>query len=251
MNGADPAGPLLCAVHGGTARLVLNRPASGNALSLPLIEALIARLAALAADPAVHTLVIEGAGRHLCTGFDLSALEAETDASLLHRMVRIEQMLDMLWRAPMQTHALGRGRITGAGADLFAACDHRLIAPDASLQFPGVRFGLVLGTRRLGARVGADRALRILAGGERVTAEAALAMGLATAPLDQPDQLGSAPPDPAPPVVARETFAALRRALDDGGADRDLAALVRSAARPGLKARIETYVAALRAERQG
>ena len=207
---------------------------------------LIARLGALSADPAVHTLVIEGAGRHLCTGFDLASLEAETDATLLHRMVRIEQMLAMLWRVPMRTCALGRGRITGAGADLFAACDHRLIAPDASLQFPGVRFGLVLGTRRLGARVGADRALRILAGGERVTAEVALAIGLATESLSQPEL-----PDPAPPVVTRETFAALRRALDDGGADRDLAALVRSAARPGLKGRIETYVATLRAERQG
>ena len=246
MTGTDPAAPLLCAIHEGTARLVLNRPGSGNALSLPLIEALIARLGALAADPAVHTLVIEGAGRHLCTGFDLASLEAETDATLLHRMVRIEQMLDMLWRAPLRTFALGRGRITGAGADLFAACDHRLIAPDATLQFPGVRFGLVLGTRRLGARVGADRALRILAGGERVTAEAALETGLATAPL-APSGL----PDPAPPVVTRETFAALRRALDDGGADRDLAALVRSAARPGLRDRIESYVASLRAERQG
>ena len=48
---------------------------------------LSAQVAAVIADPAVHTLVFRGRGKHFCTGFDLSGLEAETDATLRERFV--------------------------------------------------------------------------------------------------------------------------------------------------------------------
>ena len=47
-------------------------------------------------------------------------------------------------------------------------------------------------------------------------------------------------------VMDRETGAAIRALTRRDDADRDLAELVRSASRPGLKARIESYVASLR-----
>lgn len=217
---------------GGVLALTLARPTLGNALSAELVEALLAQVQAAGADPTLHTLLLRGEGRHFCTGLDLSTLEAETDGSLLHRVVRIETLLAALWHAPLRTVALAQGRAWGAGADLFAACEVRAALPGATFRFPGAQFGLVLGTRRLAERIGTDRARALVAEGGELDAAGALAAGLANAT--------EAPALDAPRVDAR-TAAALRAATREDRRDADLAALVRSAAEPGLKARLTAY----------
>ena len=239
------------AVHQGIVIMVLDRPKRGNALSAEFVESLLEGVERACADVSAHTLVLRAQGRHFCTGFDLSDLDAQTDATLLHRFVRIETLLDALWRAPLRTVAIAQGRVMGAGADLFAACDRRMLAPGASLRFPGAGFGIVLGTRRLAARVGDATALQWVSEGTTVDARAALDAGLATAvlehdlPQDEPAAAAAAAATALAaiplPSVDRSTFAALRAAIGDDGADADLAALVRSAARPGLKARLLAY----------
>ena len=52
-----------------------------------------AYVAAAIADASVHTLVLRGAGRHFCTGLDLSDLATLSDGDLLLRLVRIETLL--------------------------------------------------------------------------------------------------------------------------------------------------------------
>lgn len=88
--------------EGRICRLILNRPRQGNALDVALVFAL-----ELALDEAqacgAELLTISGAGKHFCTGFDLSNLEAETDDSLLARFTRIELLLQRLARMPMAT----------------------------------------------------------------------------------------------------------------------------------------------------
>jgi enoyl-CoA hydratase len=243
-------------VADGVACLELNRPARGNALSAPLVEALLAATARAFADPGVHTLLLTGAGPNFCTGFDLGGLDDASDGDLLLRVARIEALLDAIWRAPVRTVALANGRAWGAGADLFAACDLRLATPDAGFRFPGAAFGLVLGTRRLAERVGTDRARVWVTTGATLDASAAAASGLATRVV-APAESGAPDGSPAPgwhtevfepPVIDRDTLAAIRAASRPAGgpgadalADADLAALVRSATRPGLKARILAY----------
>ena len=234
----------------GVATLVLDRPERGNALSTEFVESLLEGVERACADSSAHTLVLRARGRSFCTGFDLSDLDAQTDATLMHRFVRIETLLDALWRAPLRTVAIAQGRVMGAGADLFAACDRRMLAPGASLRFPGAGFGIVLGTRRLAARVGAATALQWVSEGTMIDARAALDAGLATAVLehdpsqDESDAAAAAASALAAipvPSVDRSTFTALRAAIGDDGADADLAALVRSAGRPSLKARLLAY----------
>lgn len=225
------------AATGGMVTITLDRAERGNALSADFVEALIGAFGRACADPSVNTVVLRAAGRHFCTGFDLSDFVVETDATLLWRFVRIETLLDMVWRAPVRTVAIGQGRIMGAGADLFAACDVRLLAPGASLRFPGAGFGIVLGTRRLARRVGDATALRWAGEGVTIEAEEAAQKGLASAVLT----VDAGSDALAPLAVDRRTWASLRGAVQDGESDADLAALVRSAARPGLKARIEAY----------
>jgi enoyl-CoA hydratase/carnithine racemase len=226
---------VLDSITDGVVTITLNEPGKGNALSASLVAAATSAVDRAIADSAVHTLVLRGAGRHFCTGFDLSDLEVETDDSLLARFMRIELLLAGLWHAPLRTVAIAQGRVIGAGADLFAACDVRLLETAATLRFPGAGFGIVLGTRRLADRVGADRALAWIGSARTLDAQEAMDTGLASALLDSQ---GSAPVEPA---VDRTTWAGLRAALHHDHRDADLAALVYSAARPGLKARIVAH----------
>jgi enoyl-CoA hydratase len=101
----------------------------------------------------------------------------------------------------------------------------------------------VLGTRRLAERIGADAARRLVLEGGVLNAEQAVAAGLAT-------QVADAVALDAPPVVA-PAAAAIRAATRPDLRDGDLAALVRSAAEPGLQARIGAYRARLLADRPG
>ena len=231
---------LTLARHSGTGILTLERPTVGNALDAALVDALLEALASVSADEALHSLVLRGAGAHFCTGFDLSTLEAESDGDLLCRFVQVESLLAELWHLPLRTVVWATGRTLGAGADLLTCADVRVATPDARIGFPGVRFGLVLGTRRLATRMAAGEALAGVTQGRSWTAEAALAAGLvdeiATGTFDE--WLEQSLPALA---VDRATYAALRRATRPDHRDTDLASLVRSAARPGLKSRIAAY----------
>lgn len=237
---------LQLARHERTAVLTLDRPARGNALSVELVDALLAQVQNLTSDPGVDTLVFQASGAHFCTGFDLSDLATSSEADLLQRFVRVEQLLQAVWHAPIRTIALAQGRTWGAGADLFAACEVRLATPQASFRFPGPRFGIVLGTRRLAEQVGGTTARRWLLDSAHVDAPSAHAAGLATGLVDA-DSLAGAWRAHLPGPIDRVTAAALRRLTRVDAAERDLHELVASAARPGLKTRMTDYLAALRA----
>lgn len=224
----------------GCATVWLDRPERGNALSAAAVGKLTGEIAAAIADPAVHTLVIRGRGKHFCTGFDLSGLEAETDATLRERFVALERLLQAVWHAPLRTVSVATGRAWGAGADLFASCDIRACAPHATFRFPGSAFGIILGTRRLVELVGWDAARPLVAEGVTLDGEGALAARLATDPVEG-DVEGWLERRCATPVADRATLAAIRAATRPDHRAADLAALEASASRPGLARRIDEY----------
>jgi enoyl-CoA hydratase/carnithine racemase len=228
------------AVEGGVATVWLDRPERGNALSAGAVEALRAAVTGAEDDGAVHTLVFRGRGRHFCTGFDLSDLESETDASLGERFAALEKLLQAVWHAPMRTVAVATGRAWGAGADLFASCDIRAAAPDMTIRFPGTAFGILLGTRRLAELVGWDRARALVTEGAMLDAAAALAASLATDVVEG-DIDAWLRPRCAPPVADRRTLAAIRSATRPDRRDEDMRTLRASASAPGLRQRIEDY----------
>ncbi len=224
---------ILCSRDGGVTTLTLNRPELGNALGPALVEALIAEVSASGPQAQCHTLLLRGAGKHFCTGLDLSDLDSLRDGDLLLRLVRIETLLALLWHAPIRTVAVAQGRTWGAGADLFAACERRVAMPGASFRFPGAQFGILLGTRRLSERVGTEVARSLVVDGGTLDAAQALACGLAS--------VAAEPAVLAAPVLEASVAAAVRTATRADLRDADMAALVRSAAVPGLQARISAY----------
>jgi len=232
---------LLSARDGDRLTLTLNRPDKRNALSPALVEALLDQVTGAYAD-GTRLLVLRGEGRNFSAGFDFGDLETATDADLLHRFVRIEELLQAVFHAPYHTLALAHGRNFGAGADLVAACARRTAAPGTTFLLPGLRFGLVLGTRRFAARVGPGPARRLLGDGVTFDAEQARTVGFVTdvaAPEDWPAHVGDV--HTAATALDPHARTDLNRVLTPDTRDRDLADLVRSAARPGLKQRIQHY----------
>jgi enoyl-CoA hydratase len=113
MSAGDP---LLIHRVGAVTELVLNRPDKANALNARLVEALLDAISHAATTDA-KLLLLRGEGRHFCAGFDFSDLDHQSDGDLLHRFVRIEQLLQALHHAPLTTLALCHGSAFGAGAD--------------------------------------------------------------------------------------------------------------------------------------
>lgn len=221
--------------------LTLTRPSRGNALSESLVEALIAALAG-AEHEQVRLVVFRGEGKNFCSGFDLSDLAEQSDASLVDRLVRIERLLQTVAHAPFLTLALAQGRVMGAGADLFCACSERVAAPGATFRMPGWRFGIALGTRRLAARVGTDAARGILLESRQFGADEALKIGFATAVADEADWPAAVEQSArrAQALDLESTRHLLDLTIEDTRAA-DMVALVESSSRPGLKERIIQY----------
>ncbi len=241
--------PVAVEIDGAIHTIRLARPDRGNALGPEMVAAIDAALdGALAAG--ARLVVLRGEGRHFCTGFDLSDLDALSEGELALRVIRIEMLLQRLHALPVTTLAVAGGRVFGAGADLFAACDHRVALAGSSFAFPGPAFGLVLGTARLAALVGDGVARRLLLAGATIEAEAALAMGLATqvAEADCAEAAISAAQEAATRLDA-PTVAALHTRTRNADDDGDLAALARSVARAGLKDRVIAYRARVAAGR--
>lgn len=247
--------PVVTRRDGAVLHLALNRPESSNALSPEIVEALLSAIEA-APEDGVRLIVLEGTGRHFCAGFNLSDLDSLSDGDLLLRLVRIETLLQAVYHAPMPTMALVRGAAMGAGADLVAACRRRIVVGSGRFAFPGAGFGIALGTRRLAGRVGADRALEVVASGRRLDQDEALAAGLVDAVIAE-DGVADEIERYAETAIRLETriLATVGSlTLDDGRAPdlsaRDMAALVASASRPGLKERVVRYQESVRLARE-
>lgn len=225
----------------GVLSLRLDRPAKRNALSETLVEDLLDAVQG-AYDEPTDLVVFRGEGGCFSAGFDFSGLAETTDAELLYRFVRIEQLLQLVYHAPFDTLALAHGRVFGAGADLLCACARRVAAPGSTFRLPGLAFGVVLGTRRLAERVGTAAARRIQAGGDTIDAAQALETGLITELVDTEDwtdRISRASEEEG--WLDRRARAVFQRALAPGDGDAELADLVRSASVPGLRQRIQHF----------
>jgi enoyl-CoA hydratase len=227
--------------EGHVTHLTLNRPQKANALSESLVEALLDAVEYAYTD-GTRLMVIDGAGAHFCAGFDFTDFQAQSDGELALRFVRIETLLQEIYHAPFETLVFAHGRNFGAGADLVCACGIRVVAPEATFRMPGLRFGVVMGTRRLSHRIGSDRARAVLTASRTFDADEALAMHFATriAPQTEWPTIIAAVRSECD-VLAPGAAAALRRQTVIDTRAEDMAALARSVSAPGLKERIRLF----------
>ncbi len=232
---------LKVARDGAVTRLTLNRPDIANALGPVLTESLLAAVQTAAQD-GTRLLVIDGTGKSFCSGFDLSGFDDLSDGDLVLRLLRIETLLQAVYHAPYPTLAMAHGRVFGAGADLFSACSQRVADPGTKFRMPGLAFGIVLGTRRLVARIGQDAARNIQNETRTFDAAEAKRYNFASRIADQSDwpEIVDAAAAPAQTLTVEATAALFTVTAPDSRAQ-DMADLVRSASLPGLKDRIARY----------
>jgi enoyl-CoA hydratase/carnithine racemase len=210
-------------------------------LSASLVEALINAIEYACTD-GTRLVILEGGGNHFCAGFDFTGYHDASEGDLLLRFVRIEHLLQQIYHAPFATLVLAHGNIFGAGADIVCACGTRIAEPATTFRMPGLRFGLVLGTRRLAHRIGADAARDVLATSRTFDANEALKLRFVThvvaqagwpALTDAARKASDALTQPALARLNEQTVTDTRAA--------DMAALVQSASVPGLKERIRIF----------
>jgi len=163
-------------------RLTLNRPRSLNALDHALMEALDDAFAAAAYDDDVRVLILRGAGRAFCAGYDLNqdADEGEKGAAEWHREIQRDsaRLLRILEHRKPVIASVHSYCLAG-GTDLMLACDLAVAADDAYFGYVDVRFGSGVVSMLLPWIVGVRTAKELVFTGEdRIPADEALRIGL-------------------------------------------------------------------------
>ena len=171
---------LLVSMDGAAARVILNRPDKRNALSLELIEEMMAALGEVSAAEATRAIVIEGAGPAFSAGHDLSEMIGRDEASLGELFDQCTAMMETLHDLPQPVIAKVHGIATAAGCQLVAACDLAVAAEGTRFATPGVKIGLFCSTPMVpvSRAVGRKRAMQMLLTGEPIDAATALDWGL-------------------------------------------------------------------------
>ncbi|OZI31162.1 enoyl-CoA hydratase [Bordetella genomosp. 10] len=175
-------------LDGRTALLTLNRPGVRNAVNDAMRHELIAALSTISADDRIGSLILTGADKAFCAGGDIAVmrqrLEVPADELAFDGWKQQQltyRVLDALQGLHKPVIAAVNGAAAGVGCDLAMCCDFIVASQAAAFSMSFVQRGLVpdAGMYFLPRRVGLPRAKELIYSGRRVTAEEAMAIGLA------------------------------------------------------------------------
>jgi enoyl-CoA hydratase len=191
---------VLFAVHERVARITLNRPEKRNALTGPMIDELHAALLEADARTDVNVIVLQGAGKDFCAGYDLAGVyagrktdekqRAEDSQPVSYRSLA-STFDDDCWnleRTQAKTLVLSQlhkpviarvhGNCLAGGTDLALNCDMVVAAEDARIGFPATRANGTPPNHMWVYHVGPQWAKRLLMTGDMLTGRDAARIGL-------------------------------------------------------------------------
>ena len=164
---------------GAVATITLDVPGKLNRVSLAARRQLASAFAELGADEGVRAVVLTGAGGTFTAGGDIASfLSAPVD-----EMTTLAFNVASPERCTKPVIARIEGYCLGVGFELALACDFRICSEDAQLGLPEIGLGMIPGsggTQRLARLVGLSRAKDVIMRRKRISAEDALAWGLAS-----------------------------------------------------------------------
>jgi enoyl-CoA hydratase len=181
----DPRNPRI-------ARLLLNRPERLNAITDDTPRDIRAAVEWANADDEVHVIVVSGAGKGFCGGYDL----ADTAQSHIEHPCQQEKtpwdpMVDYaymkrntedfmsLWRSPKPTIAQVHGAAVAGGSDIALCCDLLVMAEDARIGYMPTRVWGCPTTAMWSFRLGPARAKQLMFTGDVLSGRQAADWGLA------------------------------------------------------------------------
>jgi enoyl-CoA hydratase len=195
---------------GRIARLTIDNPKKLNSLNSRLMEDIAAAMAAVAADPELRLAILTGAGgRAFVGGADIGEIAALDHASARRFISLVHRCCAAFRHLPVPVIARIDGYALGAGLELAAACDLRVVSDRSLFGMPEVAIGIpsVVEAALLPHLVGRGRARRLLLTGEMIDAPTALGWGLVDV------MVPAEALDDAVEALARPILAAGRRAL--------------------------------------
>jgi enoyl-CoA hydratase len=183
---------LLYEVADRVATITLNRPERFNAIEQRMPREIREAVEQADRDADVHVIVVKGAGKGFCGGYDLKkfAERADGDASGAQEMPwdptldfagmwRNTQDFMSLWRSRKPTIAQVHGAAVAGGSDIALCCDFLIMAEDARIGYPPARVWGVPTPAMWVYRLGPQAAKRLMMTGDLIDGKEAAAMGLA------------------------------------------------------------------------
>jgi len=166
--------------------IVLDRPAKGNALTMPMLGAIGTAVDEASRDRDLRAVVLRGAGeRHFCTGGDIAAWGRLSPLDMAREWIAGgADVLARLAALPVPVIAEINGHAIGGGLELALAADLRLCVAGTKFGTPEVGLGMIPGwggVGRLAEVVGPARAAHLTLLGTPIDAAEALEWGLVTA----------------------------------------------------------------------
>lgn len=175
-------------LDGRIARITLNRPQRLNAIDRRMPGEIRRAVEAANADDAVHVIVLAGAGRAFCAGYDLKAFaEAKTpltqgmpwDPMKDYRvMKRWTEDFFSIWRSYKPVICKVQGYAVAGGSDIALCADIVVMAEDAKIGYMPARVWGCPTTAMWVYRLGAEKAKRMLLTGDTIDGATAKAWGL-------------------------------------------------------------------------
>ncbi|MEP6824993.1 MAG: crotonase/enoyl-CoA hydratase family protein [Ramlibacter sp.] len=187
----------------GVGRILLNRPDKLNAISAEMPGEIRAAVEWMETQDQVHVIVIEGAGRAFCAGYDMDLYaQGEEEHPCKQEAFPWDPLVDYaymkrctenfmaLWRCSKPTIAKVHGYAVGGGSDIALCCDLLVMADDARIGYMPTRVWGCPTTAMWTYRLGPARAKELMFTGNTIDGAQAAAWGLAnrSVPADQLDQ---------------------------------------------------------------
>lgn len=172
-------------IKDGIARLRLTRADKRNALTRELLTELVAFVETVADNDSVRALVLAADGPVFCAGMDLGQMQSrlsasDPDAEFLKDSEIYQESLIRLFELKIPTIASLQGPVLAGGTGIVFACDLVIAAAESFFQLPEPRRGITAAMvcPLLIHRTTVSAASYLLLSGKRITADAALNMGL-------------------------------------------------------------------------
>ena len=176
------------------ARLLLDRPERLNAINDETPREIRAAVEWANANAEVHVIVVEGAGKGFCGGYDLTQFgEGAIDHPCQQErhpwdpmddyafMKRNTEDFMALWRSAKPTVAKVHGHAVAGGSDIALCCDLLVMADDARIGYMPTRVWGCPTTAMWTFRLGPARAKQLMFTGDTIDGRTAADWGLANA----------------------------------------------------------------------
>ena len=176
----------------GVGRILLNRPEKLNAINAQMPEEIRAAVDWMESRDEVHVILVEGAGRAFCAGYDMDLYaEEQGDHPCKQESLPWDPLVDYaymkrntenimsLWRSSKPTVAKVHGYAVGGGSDIALSCDLLVMADDARIGYMPTRVWGCPTTAMWTFRLGPARAKEMMFTGNTIDGVQAAAWGLA------------------------------------------------------------------------